>query len=59
MIYPLEFASIREADKIWEHRGVNTIKPSAVIASIKDNAPHLLKENTPYDIDKDYFIEEA
>ncbi len=59
MIYPLEFASIRESDKIWEHRDVNTIKPSAVIASIKDNAPHLLKENTPYDIDKDYFIEEA
>ncbi|WP_237003950.1 glycosyltransferase family 9 protein [Helicobacter pylori] len=59
MIYPLEFASIRESDKIWEYRDVNTIKPSAVIASIKDNAPHLLKENTPYDIDKDYFIEEA
>ncbi len=59
MIYPLEFASIRESDKIWEQRDVNTIKPSAVIASIKDNAPHLLKENTPYDIDKDYFIEEA
>ncbi|WRE29748.1 lipopolysaccharide heptosyltransferase family protein [Helicobacter pylori] len=59
MIYPLEFASIRESDKIWEQRDVNTIKPSAVIASIKDNAPHLLKENTPYDIDKDYFIEEV
>ncbi len=59
MIYPLEFASIRESDKIWESRDVNTIKPSAVIASIKDNAPHLLKENTPYDIDKDYFIEEV
>ncbi|MEE9105344.1 glycosyltransferase family 9 protein, partial [Helicobacter pylori] len=55
MIYPLEFASIRESDKIWESRDVNTIKPSAVIASIKDRAPHLLKENTPYDIDKDYF----
>ncbi len=59
MIYPLEFASIRESDKIWKSGDVNTIKPSAVIASIKDNAPHLLKENTPYDIDKDYFIEEV
>ncbi|GAA9013591.1 glycosyltransferase family 9 protein [Helicobacter pylori] len=59
MIYPLEFASIRESDKIWESRDVNMIKPGAVIASIKDNAPHLLKENAPYDIDKDYFIEEV
>lgn len=59
VIYPTEFANLRESKKIWEQRDVNTIKPSAVIASIKEHAPHLLKENTPDDIDKDYFIEEV
>ncbi len=59
MIYPTEFANLRESKKIWESRDVNTIRPSAVIASIKEHAPHLLKENTPDDIDKDYFIEEV
>ncbi len=59
IIYPTEFANLRESKKIWEQRDVNTIKPSAVIASIKEHAPHLLKENTPDDIDKDYFIEEV
>ncbi|GAA6977922.1 hypothetical protein ID0082_11510 [Helicobacter pylori] len=59
MIYPTEFANLRESEKIWEQRDVNTIKPSAVIASIKEHAAHLLKENTPDDIDKDYFIEEV
>ncbi len=59
VIYPTEFANLRESKKIWEQRDVNTIKPSTVIASIKEHAPHLLKENTPDDIDKDYFIEEV
>ncbi|GAA7431212.1 glycosyltransferase family 9 protein [Helicobacter pylori] len=59
VIYPTEFANLRESKKIWEQRDVNTIKPSAVIASIKEHVAHLLKENTPDDIDKDYFIEEV
>ncbi|STP04823.1 glycosyltransferase family 9 protein [Helicobacter acinonychis] len=58
VIYPTEFAILRKEEKFWEQRDVNTIKPSAVITSIKEHAPHLLKENIPDDIDEDYFIEE-
>lgn len=58
VIYPTEFAILRKEEKFWEQRDINTIKPSAVIASIKEHAPHLLKENIPDDIDEDYFIEE-
>ncbi|WP_233707303.1 glycosyltransferase family 9 protein [Helicobacter cetorum] len=67
-IYPKEFQDLLDRENGMDLAiasfldcplDVNLVNPNAIIECIKKHAPHLLRDNIPPNVDKDYFIEEV